>query len=305
MENMQAAVFIYLFILGAFTGSFLNLLSDRLPVNRKVAFGRSKCDFCHKTLGVKNLVPIFSFIFQKGKCSFCGEKLSYYYPFSELLTGLVFMLAGHLSGFPYGIDSQTAFLLFYYIVVFSFFVAMFLTDIKYYLILDSLLIPATVFVFATSVIFRALDLANLRRNLSNDGLGVYLLKTDYFKDQIMYSVKDFGMVILGAAIISLFFLLLILITKGRGMGFGDVKLGFLIGLVNGFPFGIIAIFLGFTIGAVYSLSLIFMKKKTMKDTIAFGPFLITGSLLTFLFGAELWNWYTQIGNASSILGLDF
>jgi leader peptidase (prepilin peptidase)/N-methyltransferase len=89
------------------------------------------------------------------------------------------------------------------------------------------------------------------------------------------------------------------------MGYGDVKLGFLIGLVNGFPFGIIAIFLGFTLGAVYSLSLIAFKKKTMKDTIAFGPFLIMGSLLTFLFGPALWEWYTQIGSISSILGMGF
>lgn len=215
------------------------------------------------------------------------------------------MLAGYVSGFPSNVNPQTAFILFYYIVVFSFFVAMFLTDIKYYLILDSLLIPAVAFVVFTSLIFRAIELGSLYRSLANDSFGVYLLETDYFNNKIIFSLKDFGLVLLGASIISLFFLFLIFITKGRGMGFGDVKLGFLIGLVNGFPFGIISIFLGFTLGAVYSLSLIFLKKKTMKDTIAFGPFLIMGSLLTFLFGSGLWNWYTQIGSISSILGLGF
>jgi len=305
MNNMAATIYIFLFIFGIFTGSFLNLISDRLPKGKKILFGRSECEFCHKPLGVKNLIPIFSFIFQKGKCSFCGKTLSYYYPFSELFTGVVFMLAGHISGFPYSIDTQSAFVLFYYIVVFSFFIAMFLTDVKFYLILDSLLIPAVTFVFLSSIIFRVLDLGNLYRNLSNDSIGVYLLKTDFFNSRVMYSLKDFGLVLLGASIIALFFLFLIFITKGRGMGFGDVKLGFLIGLVNGFPFGIIAIFLGFTLGAVYSVSLIFMKKKTMKDTIPFGPFLIMGSLLTFLFGPGLWEWYTQIGSISSILGIGF
>lgn len=300
---MQAVISIFLFIFGAFTGSFLNLISDRLPNGRKIVFGRSMCDFCKKTLGVKNLVPIFSFLFQRGKCSFCSEKLSFYYPFSEIFTGAVFILAGYLSGFVNVINSQTIFLLFYYLVIFSFFVTMFLTDIKYYLILDVLVIPAVVFVFLSSVIFRGLDLINLHKRLSSDTIGVYLLRTSYFTDNLGYSLKDLGLVILGAVLISLFFLFLIFITKGRGMGFGDVKLGFLIGLVNGFPLGIIAIFLGFTLGAVYSVTLIFMKKKSMKDTIAFGPFLIMGSLLTFLYGPGLWEWYTHIGNVSSILGV--
>ncbi|MBW6441793.1 prepilin peptidase [Patescibacteria group bacterium] len=302
---MQSLLFIMLFIFGAFTGSFLNLISDRLPNGRKIVFGRSICDFCKKNLKVKNLVPMFSFLFQKGKCSFCGEKLSFYYPFSEFFTGAVFMLAGYLSGFVNSVDYQSAFILLYYIIVFSFFVAMFLTDIKYYLILDSLIIPAVVFVFLSSVVFRGIDLINLHRQLSNDSLGVYLLRTDYFTNHVMYSLKDFGFVLLGASIISLFFLFLIFITRGRGMGFGDVKLGFLIGLVNGFPLSIIAIFLGFILGAVYSVSLIFMKKKSMKDTIAFGPFLIMGSLLTFLFGSSLWHWYIQIGSISSMLGVGF
>lgn len=302
---MAVVVFIFLFIFGLFTGSFLNLVSDRLPEKRKIVFGRSECDFCHKTLGVKNLIPLFSFIFQKGRCSFCGRKLSYYYPFSELLTGLVFMLAGYVSNFPYDLNAETAFVLFYYLVVFSFFVVMLLTDMKFYLILDSLLVPAVLFVLFTSVIFRVLDLSNLYKSLSVDTFGSYLLKTDYFNNRIIYSLKDFGLVLLGASLISLFFLFLIFITKGRGMGFGDVKLGFLIGLVNGFPFGFTAIFTGFVLGAVYSVSLIFMKKKTMKDTIAFGPFLIMGSLLTFLFGQGLWDWYTQIGSISSALGVGF
>lgn len=302
MGNMQAVTYIFLFIFGIFVGSFLNLISDRLPNKKKIVFGRSECEFCRKPLGIKNLIPIFSFIFQKGKCSFCNRKLSFYYPFSEFLTGVVFMLAGYLSNFINIIDAQTIFILFYYLVVFSFFVAMFLTDIKYYLILDSLIIPAIIFVSASSLIFRGLDLLDLHRNLSSDQVGVYLLRTDYFNDKILLSLKDFGFVVLGAVIISLFFLFLILITKGRGMGFGDVKLGFLIGLVNGFPFSIIAIFIGFVLGAFYSIVLMLSKKKTMKDTIAFGPFLIMGSLLTFLFGPVLWNWYTEIGSISFALG---
>jgi prepilin signal peptidase PulO-like enzyme (type II secretory pathway) len=102
-------------------------------------------------------------------------------------------------------------------------------------------------------------------------------------------------VFVGAVIICLFFLLLVWATKGRGMGWGDVKLGFLIGLVNGFPYGFEAIFFGFVFGAIYSLVLILLKKKTVKDTIAFGPFLILGSVFVLIWGERILNWYTTVG----------
>jgi len=293
---MQAVVFIYLFIFGAFAGSFLNLISDRLPVGKKIVFGRSVCDFCKKTLKVKNLIPIFSFIFQKGRCSFCNKKLSFYHPFSELLTGVAFMLSGHLSKFSYEINAESVFLLFYYIVVFSFFIVMVLTDMKFCLILDSVIIPSIIFVFLTSVIFRFLDLSEIYNNLKNDSFGVYLLQTDFFTNRVILSLKDFGYVVGGAILIALFFQFLILITKGRGMGDADVKLGFLIGLVNGFPMAFMAVFMGYVLGAFYSVFLMLMKKKTMKDSIPFGPFLILGSVLILLFGNQIWLWYSGLGS---------
>lgn len=293
---MQAVVFIYLFIFGAFAGSFLNLISDRLPVGKKIVFGRSVCDFCKKTLKVKNLIPIFSFIFQKGRCSFCNKKLSFYHPFSELLTGVAFMLAGHLSKFSYEINAESVFLLFYYIVVFSFFIVMVLTDMKFCLILDSVIIPSIIFVFLTSIIFRFLDLSEIYGNLKNDSFGVYLLRTDFFTNRVFMSLKDFGYVVGGAILIALFFQFLIFITKGRGMGDADVKLGFLIGLVNGFPMAFMAVFMGYVLGAFYSVFLMLMKKKTMKDSIPFGPFLILGSVLILLFGNQIWLWYSGLGS---------
>lgn len=293
---MQAVVFIYLFIFGAFAGSFLNLISDRLPIGKKIVFGRSVCDFCKKTLKVKNLIPVFSFIFQKGRCSFCNKKLSFYYPFSELLTGVAFMLSGHLSKFSYEINAESVFLLFYYIVVFSFFIVMVLTDMKFCLILDSVIIPSIIFVFLTSVIFRFLDLSEIYNNLKNDSFGVYLLQTDFFTNRVILSLKDFGYVVGGAILIALFFQFLILITKGRGMGDADVKLGFLIGLVNGFPMAFMAVFMGYVLGAFYSVFLMLMKKKTMKDSIPFGPFLILGSVLILLFGNQIWLWYSGLGS---------
>lgn len=290
-----------LFIIGTFVGSFLNLVSDRLPNDEKIIFGRSKCNFCKTPLKVKNLIPLLSFIIQKAKCSFCKKKLSFFYPFSEALTGFAFMLAGYLSGiakFP-SVASFIGFI--FYAVVLSFFVTMFLTDLKFCLIPDLLVIPAIIFVLVSFVLSRAFDLYNLYQRLSADPFGIYLLKAGYWNRQLVYVAKDLGYLVLSAVVISLFFLFLVWITKGRGMGVGDVKLGFLIGLVNGFPLNVVAIFLGFVIGAIYSLVLILLKKKTMKDTIAFGPFLIMGSVISLLFGAAIWNWYTQMGSSGFTL----
>ena len=78
------------------------------------------------------------------------------------------------------------------------------------------------------------------------------------------------------------------------MGGGDVKLAFLIGLVNGFPMSIAAIILGFITGALFSVILMLAKRKGMKDVIPFGPFLVLGSVLTFAFGQQLLNWYLAL-----------
>lgn len=106
-------VYILLFIAGTFLGSFLNLVSDRLPKGQKITFDRSKCDHCKKNLKPLNLIPLVSFIVQRGKCSFCGKKLSLHYVFSELLTGIMFVLAGLLSGVTVSQSVSSYILLFF------------------------------------------------------------------------------------------------------------------------------------------------------------------------------------------------
>ncbi|MBU0534734.1 prepilin peptidase [Patescibacteria group bacterium] len=292
---MQTLCYIFLFLGGALIGSFLNLVSDRLPKRKLIIFGRSKCDFCNKPLEPRNLFPIFSFLFQKGRCSFCKKKLSLYYPLSEILSGLLFIVAGYASRFFQVPSFATLITFIFYAVVFSFYLIISLTDLKKCIIPDEVVYPAIGFTVLYILFSRAYDFLTMKKALSNDQLGVYLIKVGYLNSQLMFALKNLGLVLLGAVIICLFFMFLVWITKGRGMGWGDVKLGFLIGLVNGFPYGFEAIFFGFVLGALYSLILIISKRKTMKDTIAFGPFLIMGSVLTLLYGVRIFDWYTSIG----------
>ncbi len=291
---LQIMLYLSVFISGLFFGSFLNLVSDRIINKKSILFGRSICDFCEKALRPLHLVPLFSYLFQRGKCAFCKKKLSKYYPLSEFLTGLLFVGAAYLTNVFKELNFFSVLGFFYFLVILSFYVVLFLTDIKYKLLPNKVVYSAIIFAASFLVITTIVSFGVLYYRLVNDSFGAYLLEAGYFNQQVLAAAKGIGAIFLSAFGIGLFFWLLVFITKGRGMGGGDIKLGFLIGIVNGFPFNVIAIFLGFIIGAVYSVSLILLKKKTMKDTIAFGPFLILGSIIAIVWGPYIWNWYTSL-----------
>lgn len=233
-----------LFILGLFIGSFLNVISDRLYRGETFIKGRSYCESCKHTLSFFDLFPVISFLFLGGKCRYCGKKLSWYYPFSELLTGMLFVAVY----FAVGISSLT--LLLFYVCIVSCMIIIFTSDLKYGIIPDKVVYPALVI----TLLFQAITNSPL--------LQEYILSA------------------LGSGS---FFLLLFLVTKGRGMGFGDVKFAFFMGLLLGFPGIVYALYIAFLTAAFVSLILILWGKKHIKSTVPFGPFLVSGTLLVFLF----------------------
>ena len=289
--------YVYLFavfIAGLFIGSFLNLVADRLINGGPILVGRSKCDHCGKWLGPKNLIPLLSFVFQKGKSQCCTKKLSIYYPISEILTGFT-LVAGAYFTKVFAVQNTNSLLGFVYVsVILCLFIIMFLTDAKYYLIPDKVvyigIFISLFFLLGTLIV----DLLTTYQSLKSDPLGMYLIKAGFFNHQALYMIKPLLATLLSSVGISLFFLLLIAITRGKGMGLGDVKLGFLIGLFNGFPLNIFAIFLGFLVGSIVSIALILLKKKTLKDIIPFGPFLIIGSFIALGWGNILLTWYLTL-----------
>ena len=105
--------------------------------------------------------------------------------------------------------------------------------------------------------------------------------------------KPFADNILTALGIAGFFYALILVTRGKGMGGGDVKLGGFIGLGLGFPNGIVAIFLAFLLGAAFSIAALILRKKRLGQHIPFGPFLVLGSLIALFWGKQIIDWYLQ------------
>lgn len=287
--------YLAMFVSGLFIGSFLNVVADRLINGESIVFGRSHCDTCQAPLTPLNLIPLFSFVFQKGKCSNCGTHLSFFYPIAEVMTGALFVLAVYLAKTflgPLTLTSVTD--LIFLLAIFSLYMILFLTDAKYQLIPDIIVIIGVVVSLGYTIFSSAYGILAMRANLLNDDFGKYLIKAGYLNMQIINASIYLGWIVGSALLIALFFYLLVVLTKERGMGKGDIGLGLLIGLFNGFPYNILAVFLGFLLGALVSLVLIFFGKKTMKDNIAFGPFLLGGSLVALIWGTQILTQYLHV-----------
>ena len=220
---------LFIFLFGLAVGSFLNVIICRLETKESIITGRSHCPKCGAVLKWLDLIPLISFLLQKGKCRYCKGKISLQYPIVELTTGLLFLLIFNWLN----------------IVIACFLIIIFVYDLKHYIIPDKIIFPAILL----ALIF----------NWSN---------------------------ILSAVLASGFFLSLVLISKGKWMGLGDVKLAALMGLILGWPNICLALFLSFLSGAIIGLVLIALGKKTIKSQIPFGPFLSGATILIMLYSVS-------------------
>jgi len=268
MPIISLIFYIFIFLLGLCIGSFLNCAIYRLET-KKTLQGRSFCPKCKKQLLWQDLIPVFSFLFLGGKCRRCKKKISWQYPIVEIVTATLFVLIFWSLGFGWDLgfgiwDFIKLCFMFYFASVL---IVIFVYDFKHYEIPDKVLIPA----IAISFIYCALF--------------------------------DFGGILnhlLAVLIGSGFFLSIFLISKGKWMGFGDVKLAVLMGLLLGVPNILLALFLAFLFGAIIGVILMVLpfsktgEKKSLKSEIPFGPFLITGTFFAILWGPKIINWYLNL-----------
>ena len=242
---MVSVITIFVFIFGLIIGSFLNCVIYRLEKGKSL-WGRSYCPHCKHTLIWTDLVPVFSFLFLKGRCRYCHKKISIQYPMVEILTALIFLLI--LNFQPLNLKFSILNLLFLLYIVSSL-IVIFIYDLKHYLIPDKILFPAIIIAF-------------------------------------IYNFLNFNY-LLAAFIAFSFFLFIYLISKGQWMGFGDVKLSILLGLILGFPNILVGLFLSFFFGAIIGIGLIYLNKKGLKSEIPFAPFLIMGTFVAMFFGDRI------------------
>lgn len=290
------------FILGTILGSFIKALADR-SLLRKKFWGRSKCPYCKTALSWYDLLPILSYLFLKGKCRYCHKNIGVEYLMVEIVMGVLtaFLIYRYFHNFNYS-AYPVHFLPIIFLDILSkiFFItvlaALFLTDIKKMLIPDRIIIPSIIVGLILGIILAFSKTFYLYYNLSQTPFGRHLLppESDYFRRHAVLIFDPFIFAVFVAILTGGFFWGLIIITKGKGMGGGDVKLGAFLGIMLGFPNAVISLVLAFLIGAIFSLILIAFGKKKFGATIPFGPFLVIGSLISLFWGSQIFNWYINL-----------
>lgn len=283
------------FILGTILGSFIKATADRSLAGSSL-LSRSRCPQCKKRLSWYDLIPLLSYLSLAGKCRYCHKKIGIEYLVVELAMGV---LIAFLFWQNFYKIQWTTFLLELVFKIFfiTVLVILFLTDLKKMIIPDKIVLPSILItlVFLTGVTL--FKIGYLYYSLSQSEIGKLLLSphNDYFiRHALMVAQPLLESMVMGLLIGGLFYLLIV-ITRGQGMGGGDVKLGALMGLGLGFPNALIATMIAFLTGAIWSVVLILGGKKHFGQTIAFGPFLVIGSLVALLWADQILNIYLKLG----------
>lgn len=257
--NFIRMVFIIIFLssLGAIFGSFINACEWRL-FHQKSLMERSACPLCHAVIRWHDNVPIVSFFLLERRCRACKKIISWQYPLVEAGVGILFAFVGwwHLG---YGGDVTM-------LLVRDLFVACVLTflfvyDLKYQEIPDSITLPSLVLLFVGSLYFEWHSLENL---------------------------------LIGLFVGGGFFLVQYIISRGRWIGGGDIRLGLLMGVILGWPGILVALFLAYVVGAGIAIALVLLKKKTMQSQVPFGAFLAPATLVALLWGEGIIRWYVGL-----------
>jgi len=250
MEGIWIVVFT---LLGMAVASFLNVCIDRLPSNQSLLFPASHCASCHRRLAIKDLVPVFSYLWLHGRCGYCQAPIPRRLLWVEIGTGLLF---GYLY-WHYGLGIELAVTAVYCCL----FITLMVIDLEQGLILNKVVYPAMAVALLISVFLFQLEIVpEIKQSAIGGGIGLGL------------------------------FLLIVLISRG-GMGWGDVKMAALIGLVTGFPLVFVALFMAAIFGGLVAGTLLLLKIKRRKEGIPFAPFLSLATIVTLLWGSNLLNWY--------------
>ena len=256
---------VLIFVFGLCLGSFLNCFIYRLRKKQSI-LGRSYCPDCKTKIAWYDNIPLLSFILLKGKCRHCRKKISWQYPLVELVTAVLFLIIW--QKYKIDVDSFTRYSLlvtrysklirdWLFVCIL---IVIFIYDLRWQLILDKITLPAMVIAF---------------------GLNIWLGIS--WQNLLLAGIIGGG-----------FFLTQYLISRGRWIGGGDIRLGVLMGLMLGWPQIIVALMLAYISGAIVGIGLILGKKKQWSSHIPFGTFLSAATIVAMLWGEEILSWYPKL-----------
>lgn len=258
-------IILLLIVFGLALGSFVNAFVWRLHEGKDWVKDRSECVHCHHKLASKDLIPVLSYVFLKGKCRYCKKPIEDS-PWVELLMPALFVVS--YLAWPMVMVGEGRFTFILWLVFIVGFVILAVYDLKWFLLPDKVVFPLIVLA-AAQVLFVALFYGTLWQTI--------------------------GGALLGAAALSGLFYVLHKVSKGAWIGFGDVKLAVVLGLLAGgiFP-TILLLFAASVLGMLVSLPLLLTGKASRGTQIPFGPFLLAGMFVVQLFGQQIIDWYTSL-----------
>lgn len=280
---MVTVVPLILFVSGLAIGSFLNVVIFRYDGEQPLfSFaglgGRSHCMHCKAQIKWYDLVPVFSFIFLMGKCRACGRRISFQYPLVELLTACAFLLPAlyfypHYS-FP-AMHPQAVAMAALWLPVIALMIILAGVDMRLMLIPDETVI--------------GLSLVGLALSSYRDSfLGAYAALFPQSASPFLNHIAGGA---LGFALLGL----IVLLSRGRAMGMGDVKLAGAMGLILGFPDIVFVLAFSFLVGGIFSMGLLLARwgrgRTTMKTMVPFGPFMVAGFFIHIFWMEKLMAWY--------------
>lgn len=252
-------------ITGCFFGSFINVVVCRVPQGESVIHPPSRCPGCGQRLSPLELVPLFSYLWLRGRCRSCGAAISPRYPLVELAAGLLFYAAFRRFGLTLEAAGYAFFL--------SLLLAVSLIDLEHRRIPNPL----------TAAGLGAGALLHLPGLLGNWlAVPAWLLPGRSLADALIGALAGGGLL-----------LVIFLVSRG-GMGAGDFKLAAVIGFFVGLKGIALVLLLGFTAGAMTGLALILLKRRGRKDPLPFAPFLAAAALAAVFWGESIWRWYLHI-----------
>ncbi|MGV8979784.1 prepilin peptidase [Clostridium sp.] len=253
MENIFP---ITIFILGLLIGSFLNVCIYRIPRGESIAYPASHCTSCGNDIKFYDLIPVLSWIFLRGKCRNCQEKISIRYALVESVTAILFLL----NYFQYGISIY----------------------LLKYLILVPFLIVIAMIDYDTMEVYTVTTWMAI-------AVGIILLGVNFYLGEPI-ATYIYG-ALLGAGTIATIILLSKLIIGTEGMGWGDAEICGLCGLFLGFNLTLLMMFFSFIIGGIIGVYLLKFKNKNGRSEMPFGPSIILAALLMMIWGDRILNWY--------------
>ena len=246
-------------LVGIAVGSFLNVCIDRLPERQSLLRPASHCPACQRRLALKDLIPVFSYLWLRGRCRYCRAPIPQRVLWVELGTGLMF----DFLWWWYGITPELGIMSFYCCLL----IVILVIDLERGLILNKVVYPAAAIALIIGVLTSITSVFT-----SNPGI-----------------IK----VAIGGGLGLVIMLLVALVSRG-GIGWGDVKMAGLVGLLTGFPLVLVSLLLAVVGGGLIAAVLLVLKLKQRRQTIPFGPFLSVGAMVTLLWGTSILNWYLQL-----------